>query len=142
MVATRTPWVVVLRWDWVFLLFVITVAGFISQVCRVSSNLHKSTSDKDTSVLIEQMFLTMGLQREAAGRGSIYTQIVFAMILERIFFHTIPSVMSVLGSLLILTSALYISVSCLFIISVYKAMFIVFCFAGDESEGGRRLCPQ
>lgn len=42
---------------------------------------------------------------------SILCQIVFATILDRIFFHTIPSVLSVTGTLIIIASALYVAVS-------------------------------
>lgn len=38
-------------------------------------------------------------------------QVVFATILERIFFKSIPSVLSVIGTLIIVTSALYVAVS-------------------------------
>ncbi|PFH49635.1 hypothetical protein AMATHDRAFT_62754 [Amanita thiersii Skay4041] len=58
-----------------------------------------------------QMLLTMGFQREAAGRASmaVYTQVVFASILERIVFHTPPSFLSIAGTCLILSSALYVA---------------------------------
>lgn len=71
----------------------------------------------------------MGLARETASRGSmgIYTQvgpscfpptdllrsfvqIVFATILERMFFHAIPSALSVIGTLMIISCALYVAV--------------------------------
>ncbi|KAF8895164.1 drug/metabolite transporter superfamily [Infundibulicybe gibba] len=57
-----------------------------------------------------QVLLTMGLQRETAGRGTLalYTQVIFATILERIFFKSVPSVLSVCGALIILTAALYV----------------------------------
>ncbi|ESK87936.1 drug metabolite transporter superfamily [Moniliophthora roreri MCA 2997] len=56
-----------------------------------------------------QILSTMGLQRDALGRGTIaiYTQIVFALILERIFFgYTIPY-LSAIGTGIILSAALY-----------------------------------
>ncbi|KAJ2913269.1 hypothetical protein MD484_g7141, partial [Candolleomyces efflorescens] len=55
----------------------------------------------------------MGLQRETASRGSmaIYTQIVFASILERIFFNAVPSVLSIIGTCLIISSAIYTALS-------------------------------
>ncbi|KAH8113038.1 hypothetical protein DFH11DRAFT_357479 [Phellopilus nigrolimitatus] len=55
----------------------------------------------------------MGLQREAAGRGTlaIYIQIIFASILEQIFFHTTPSVLSVAGTIIILGSAIYVALT-------------------------------
>ncbi|KAF8876603.1 hypothetical protein CPB84DRAFT_1795735 [Gymnopilus junonius] len=89
MAATRTPWIVVPRWDWFALFASIIFFGFCTQ-----------------------SLLVLGLQRETAGRGSmaIYTQIVFAAILERIIFHVNPTFLSVLGSVLILSSAVYLSV--------------------------------
>jgi len=61
---------------------------------------------------VAQVLLTMGLQRETAGRGSmaIYLQIIFATIFERMFFHSSPSFLSVLGTLIIVGSAIYIAV--------------------------------
>ncbi|KAF9005109.1 hypothetical protein BDQ17DRAFT_1240680 [Cyathus striatus] len=87
LVSTGTPFVIPTRIEWVALLFMIGIFGFSAQT-----------------------LLTMGLQRETAGRGSmaIYTQIVFASILERIFFHTVPSALSVLGTCMIIASALYV----------------------------------
>ncbi|KAF8174539.1 drug/metabolite transporter superfamily, partial [Pholiota molesta] len=90
MIITKTPIVVPNRLEWLTLLAMIGLFGFFAQI-----------------------LLTMGLQRETAGRGSmaIYTQVVFATILERIFFKTAPTVLSVSGTLLILASATYVAVS-------------------------------
>ena len=77
----------------------------------------------------------MGLQRETAGRGVIavygqvrtsaviallegsmtdtganFAQIVFATALELIVFHTAPPALSVLGTVIIVSSALYVAV--------------------------------
>lgn len=72
----------------------------------------------------------MGLQRETAGRGTmaVYTQVrlfplevsthtygpraqvVFATILERIFFKVVPTALSIIGTLLIISSAIYVAV--------------------------------
>ena len=54
----------------------------------------------------------MGLQRETASRGTlaVYSKVIFATILERILFHTFPSYLSVIGTLMIVVSALYIVV--------------------------------
>ena len=56
--------------------------------------------------------MTAGLQRETAGRGTLalYSKIVFAIILQRIFFHTLPTYLSLVGTLLIVGSALYVVV--------------------------------
>ncbi|KAI0667473.1 hypothetical protein C8Q78DRAFT_1140466 [Trametes maxima] len=80
------------------------------------------TSDILTVVLVlavslcgfgAQITMTTGLQRETAGRGTlaIYVQVVFAMLFERIFFHTVPSFLSLLGTIIILSSAVYVAFS-------------------------------
>ncbi|OSC97000.1 DUF6-domain-containing protein [Trametes coccinea BRFM310] len=88
MIIMRTPVVVPMRWDWLLMLLLIGLFGFVAQV-----------------------LLTMGLQRETAGRGTmaVYIQIIFATIFERVFFHTSPSFLSVVGTLIILTSAIYVA---------------------------------
>ncbi|KAF8647966.1 hypothetical protein AX16_006428 [Volvariella volvacea WC 439] len=90
MIATKTPLVIPTQLDWLGMLFMIGIFGFVAQV-----------------------LLTMGLQREAAGRGTmaIYTQVIFATILERIFFHTSPPFLSIIGTVLILSSALYVALT-------------------------------
>ncbi|KAF8883038.1 hypothetical protein BD779DRAFT_899098 [Infundibulicybe gibba] len=87
MIATKSPFVTPTHLDWLGLLTLIGIFGLIAQV-----------------------LLIMGLQRETASRGTlaIYTQVIFATILERIFFESIPSALSVCGTLIILTSALYV----------------------------------
>ena len=58
----------------------------------------------------------MGLQRETAARGSmgVYLQVIFAGILERIFFKTVPSLLSMVGAVIIMASAIYVVVRPLF----------------------------
>ncbi|KAJ9107403.1 hypothetical protein QFC21_000853 [Naganishia friedmannii] len=60
-----------------------------------------------------QLLVTMGLQREKAGRGSLamYTQLLFATIIERILFHVQTSFLSVLGTIIILSAALWVAFS-------------------------------
>ncbi|CAA7267825.1 unnamed protein product [Cyclocybe aegerita] len=60
-----------------------------------------------------QILLTMGIQRETASRGTmaIYTLVVWAMIFERVVFHTVPTRLSVIGTLLIVCSAIYIALT-------------------------------
>ena len=64
----------------------------------------------------------MGYQRETAARGSMgqYIQLLFAGILEYIFFDTVPSTLSLIGTAIIMASAIYVivrfvvkSISCL-----------------------------
>jgi len=90
MIVTKTPFIVPTQLDWLAMLIMIGIFGFIAQV-----------------------LLTMGLARETAGRSSmaIYTQIVFATILERIFFHTVPAILSVFGTLVIISCALYVALT-------------------------------
>jgi len=63
--------------------------------------------------VVAQTLLVMGLQRETAGRGvlGVYLQIVFATILERMFFHSTPSILSVIGGFIILVSAICVALT-------------------------------
>lgn len=74
-------------WQWDVLLLLIGVLSFTAQMC-----------------------LTMGLQRETAARGTIgvYVQVIFADVLEVLFFKTMPSFLSFLGTGIIMTCAIYI----------------------------------
>ncbi|KAK7047456.1 hypothetical protein VNI00_006687 [Paramarasmius palmivorus] len=86
MCILRVPFVNPKHLIWWILVVVIGIFGFLAQILS-----------------------TMGLQRDALGRGTlaVYTQIVFALIFERMFFdYTIPY-LSVLGTLIILSSALF-----------------------------------
>ncbi|KAI0175351.1 DUF6 domain protein [Pestalotiopsis sp. NC0098] len=58
-----------------------------------------------------QFLLTEGLQREKAGRATnlIYTQLVFALVLEKIVWGTTPSGWSLIGALLIIGAAVWVS---------------------------------
>ncbi|KAL7423447.1 hypothetical protein Q5752_001027 [Cryptotrichosporon argae] len=62
---------------------------------------------------LAQALVTLGLQREKAGRGALatYLQIFFALALEFAVFGTTPSLLSVAGIAIILTSAVYTAVS-------------------------------
>ncbi|BEI82108.1 hypothetical protein CcaverHIS002_0212680 [Cutaneotrichosporon cavernicola] len=62
-----------------------------------------------------QALLTYGLQNEKAGRAGLamYLQIFFAVILELLLFQTIPSFMSFLGTVIILSSAAWVAMSSL-----------------------------
>jgi drug/metabolite transporter (DMT)-like permease len=61
---------------------------------------------------VAQALMTLGYQRETAGRGSmgIYAQIVFAAFWDRVVFHAEVKLLSVIGTVLILGSALYVAV--------------------------------
>ncbi|KAI1393270.1 uncharacterized protein F4822DRAFT_6101 [Hypoxylon trugodes] len=96
-----------------------TVVSFI--VVLVVPDLHFEIPENATqwSLLIAigiagfllQFLLTEGLQREKAGRATnlIYTQMVFALILERVVWGTTPPAESLFGSALIIGSALWVS---------------------------------
>ncbi|CAA7267826.1 unnamed protein product [Cyclocybe aegerita] len=90
MIITKTEFIVPTRVEWLSLLLMIGFFGFFGQI-----------------------LLTMGLQRETAGRGTmaIYTLVVFATIFERVIFHTVPTRLSVVGTLLIVSSAMYVALT-------------------------------
>jgi drug/metabolite transporter (DMT)-like permease len=58
------------------------------------------------------VFLTLGLQRETAGRGTLgmYVQLVFAVVLDWVVFDVIPRGLTVLGMGIIVVCALYVTV--------------------------------
>ncbi|KAI0316295.1 EamA-like transporter family-domain-containing protein [Amylostereum chailletii] len=89
MIIMRVPVVVPMHLAWMVMLSLIGIFGFIAQV-----------------------LLTMGLQRETAGRASlaIYVGIIYALALEKIFFHVTPSALSIAGTAIIMSSAIYIAV--------------------------------
>lgn len=75
----------------------------------------------------------MGLQREKAGRASlaIYTSVFFAIVLELVIFQTFPSLLSLVGVSIILTSAIWVAVSFSSVLlslssqlSVYDSLFL------------------
>jgi drug/metabolite transporter (DMT)-like permease len=61
---------------------------------------------------VAQALMTTGLQRETAGRGSMgmYAQIVFAGLYDALVFHTRMNALSMMGTMLIVGSALYVAV--------------------------------
>ncbi|KAF8603019.1 drug/metabolite transporter superfamily [Ceratobasidium sp. AG-I] len=88
--ATNRPWVWPTRPAWLATLLLVGLFGFFAQ-----------------------LFLTVGLQRETASRGTLalYLQIVFTIVFEYIAFRTIPSMSSVLGAVLIIASAIYVALN-------------------------------
>ncbi|KAI0791435.1 DUF6-domain-containing protein [Abortiporus biennis] len=88
--VTHTQIIIPTRLSWLLMLLMIGIFGFIAQV-----------------------LLTMGLQRETAGRGTmaVYVQIIFATAFEKIFFHSSPSPLSILGTVIIMTAAVYVAVT-------------------------------
>ncbi|KAI0641731.1 drug/metabolite transporter [Trametes meyenii] len=90
MLVSRTPVLIIKDTLTVMLVLAVSLCGFSAQIT-----------------------MTTGLQRETAGRGTlaIYVQVVFAMLFERIFFHSVPSLLSLLGTIIILSSAIYVALS-------------------------------
>ena len=74
--------------QWVYLLF-LGVCGFVMQ-----------------------FLLTAGLQHEKSSRATnmVYTQMLFALAFDKLVWGTVPGTLSIVGSSLILGSALYIAV--------------------------------
>ncbi|KAH7886623.1 hypothetical protein F5I97DRAFT_1808140 [Phlebopus sp. FC_14] len=87
MVFLKVPVVYPTHWSWAAMLLMIGIFGFAAQTC-----------------------LTMGLQRETAARGTmgVYVQVIFAGVLERIFFKTVPSLLSMTGAAIIIASAIFV----------------------------------
>lgn len=90
MLIVRPHLIVPTRLDWIGMLFAIGLLGFGGQ-----------------------MLMTMGLQRETAGRGTMgtYIQIIFATFNDLVFFHAPPSVLSIIGTVIIMSSAIYVAVT-------------------------------
>ncbi|KAI0065193.1 DUF6-domain-containing protein [Artomyces pyxidatus] len=90
MIFLRIPIVIPRRVEWIAMLIMIGIFGFIAQT-----------------------LLTMGLQRETAGRGTlaVYIGIIFAIALERMFFHVSPPPLSIAGTVIIMTSAIYVALT-------------------------------
>lgn len=78
------------NWQWAVMLIFIGLSGFFAQTLT-----------------------TIGYQRETAARGSMgqYVQLLFAGVLEYVFFGTVPSTLSLVGAAIIMTSAIFVIVS-------------------------------
>lgn len=59
-----------------------------------------------------QFLLTAGLQHEKSSRATnmVYTQMLFALAFDKLVWNTTPGMLSIIGSSLILGSALYIAI--------------------------------
>jgi drug/metabolite transporter (DMT)-like permease len=90
LIVTRTPIVIPKQMLSLAMLSLIGIFGFIAQI-----------------------LMTMGYQIQAAGSASmgIYSQVIFGVILERLVFGTVPSILSILGTALILSSVLYVTMA-------------------------------
>lgn len=87
LIVARTPIVIPTQWSFVGLLVLVGVFG-----------------------LFAQTLMTMGFQRETVGRASmgVYTGILYALGLGWAVFGSVPGVLSLLGTVLILGSAVYV----------------------------------
>lgn len=92
--------------DWGYLAF-LSICGFVA-VCwpclrysRRLTNLHE-----------QQTFAAAGLAHEKSSRATnmIYTQMLFALIADKVMFGHNPELLSMAGSSLILSSAIYVAV--------------------------------
>ncbi|KAG1748153.1 hypothetical protein EDB19DRAFT_1684636 [Suillus lakei] len=90
MYLMKIPIVYPHNWQWAAMLIFIGLSGFFAQTLT-----------------------TIGYQRETAARGSMgqYVQLLFAGVLEYVFFGTIPSTLSLIGAAIIMASAIYVIVS-------------------------------
>ncbi|KAI9439313.1 hypothetical protein H4582DRAFT_2076013 [Lactarius indigo] len=81
--------------SWLAMLLLIGIFGFLAQGSLI------------------KILLTMGLQRETAARGSLanYIGVVFALAFERIVFRNTPSALSIAGSVIIMSSAIYVALT-------------------------------
>ncbi|SPO27964.1 uncharacterized protein UTRI_05107 [Ustilago trichophora] len=63
--------------------------------------------------LLAQVFQTLGLQRESAGRAATmsYLQIIFALTWQLLLFGSIPDWVSIAGSIIILASGAWVALS-------------------------------
>ncbi|CCF50640.1 hypothetical protein NDA11_004081 [Ustilago hordei] len=63
--------------------------------------------------LLAQVFQTLGLQRESAGRAATmsYLQIIFALFWQLVLFRSVPDLVSIVGSLVILASGAWVALS-------------------------------
>ena len=120
--VTRTPFVIPSRPDWFSLLILIGILGFIAQVL-LTMGLQRETAGRATMAIYTQVTHTSTLARP---NDSYILQIVFATIFQRIFFNTTPPWLSVIGTILILSSALYVAVSCkILLLSCFTKLLLV-----------------
>ncbi|CAE6442987.1 unnamed protein product [Rhizoctonia solani] len=89
-IATHGQWVLPRQWTWIGMLILVGLFGFFAQ-----------------------LLLTLGLQRETASRGSVvlYIQIVFSLVFERIAFGVSPSGLSLMGTCVIIASAIFVALN-------------------------------
>ena len=132
MIVTKTPFIIPTRFEWLALLALIGIFGFIAQVRPVVSFVtqtefwkfflsYAGTSDDGPTTRdrwkrdhgnLHSGIVSL-LRRSVVITYLVHPcgQVIFATILEWIFFHTIPTSLSVIGTLLIIGSAIYVVVN-------------------------------
>ncbi|KAI0247425.1 hypothetical protein BJV78DRAFT_1133292 [Lactifluus subvellereus] len=102
MIAFEIPPVIPTRILWLVMLLLVGIFGLIAQTLLTT---------------------LMGLQRETASRGTlgVYTSIVFAVVFEFLVFHTRPSALSIAGTAIIMSSAIYASVLPILLLAIVHA---------------------
>ena len=90
--------------EWGLLLF-LGVCGFV-MVCYPFCHPRYVLTDA------QQFLMAAGLQHEKSSRATnmVYTQMLFALSFDKLFFGTTPGALSIVGSSLILGSAIYVAV--------------------------------
>jgi hypothetical protein len=131
MLVTKTPVIIPTRLEWLTLLAMIGIFGFIAQVRVVTSSTQTEIGKRISSCAGAADDGPTARDRWKRNHGSLHPsivsllrrlfdntdlvltcgQIVFATILERIFFHSVPTALSVIGTLLIMGSAIFVVVN-------------------------------
>ncbi|KAG7004819.1 hypothetical protein G7Y79_00023g054030 [Physcia stellaris] len=99
---------------WCLIVSVVAIVTVPSVGFRLPSNLEEwgYLVLLGLSGFVMQFFLTAGLAHEKSSRATnmVYTQILFALAFDKMIFNTTPAGWSLVGSSLVLGSALYITV--------------------------------
>lgn len=79
---------------------------------RYGKSVH-SSSHKDGSDTRQQFLLAAGLQYEKSSRATnmVYVQMLFALSFDKLIWGTTPGALSIIGSSLILGSAIYVAMN-------------------------------
>lgn len=126
MIATHTPFIIPTRMEWLLLFLMVGIFGFIAQACIFYSffcltYFHvagifgdgSATRNGWTGVdggIYSSMYFSQLLFNRCCN-NTFLSQVIFAVILEQIFFKPVPSILSLIGTLIIMSSALYVAVS-------------------------------
>ncbi|GJJ14181.1 hypothetical protein Clacol_008442 [Clathrus columnatus] len=100
MALFRVNLVIPSKWSWCGLLFAIGVLLVLG--------LQKETASRGTLALYTQVGTISVVQRSAI---DFFDKLLFATVLERLIFGTVPSLLSILGTMIIMSSAIYIAIN-------------------------------